>query len=143
MKSTVASLISKIKPCDGEAPQGHVEVSGTQMSDLRVKSEIESLTEVVKSLHLVKLFELIWYLSLHSETFASVISFFFFFLDKFSLMSAAAGASCLCVLACWRQKLSSAVTGRRNSQSPGTASSIAQFSRPPQPSSDNLRSVIQ
>ena len=75
----MASLISKIKRCDGEAPQGHVEVSGTQMSDLRVKSEIESLTEVVKSLHLVKLYELIWYLSLHSETFASVISFFFFF----------------------------------------------------------------
>lgn len=31
----------------------------------------------------------------------------------------------------------------RNSPSPGTATSMAPFSRPPQPSSDNLRSVIQ
>lgn len=87
----------KLNSAKGEAPQGHLEVSGTQMSDLRVKSEIESLTEVVESLHVVKLFRTDFrflYLSLRSETFASQISFLF--LVKFSLMSAAAGASCLC-----------------------------------------------
>lgn len=50
----------KLNSAKGEAPQGHLEVSGTQMSDLRVKSEIESLTEVVESLHVVTLFELIF-----------------------------------------------------------------------------------
>lgn len=42
-----------------------------------------------------------------------------------------------------RQKLWHAVQSGRNSPSPGTATSMAPFSRPPQPSSDNLRSVIQ
>lgn len=113
------------------------------MSDLRVKSEIESLTEVVESLHVVKLFELIFasciYLCVQKHLPHKFLFFFWWNLVSCQQLPVLPA----CVLACRRQTLSSAVTGRRNSQSPGTASSIAQFSRPPQPSSDNLRSVIQ